>query len=145
MALLNQNPYKAKQFNLSGLEGISDRTLEMHFTLYGGHVANTNKLTDELLEMAKNGQTATPAYAEMTRRLGFEYNGMILHEYYFGNLKRDGGEPEKEAAFVAAVERRFGSYEAWKTDFINIGKMRGVGWAICYHDPARNRVSNHWV
>ena len=30
--------YKAKQFNLSGLRGILDQTLEMHFKLYEGYV-----------------------------------------------------------------------------------------------------------
>ncbi len=30
--------YKAEQFNLSGLNGISDRTMEMHFKLYEGYV-----------------------------------------------------------------------------------------------------------
>ena len=140
--------FQTQRFNLSGLHGISDETLEMHFKLYEGYVKETNNLTEKLEKLSHSnglpeGERLT--FSELTRRLGFEYNGMVLHEYYFGNLKRDGGEPEKEAAFVAAVERRFGSYGAWKTDFINIGKMRGVGWAICYHDPARNRVSNHWV
>jgi len=23
--------------------------------------------------------------------------------------------------------------------------MRGVGWAICYHDPSSGRLSNHWI
>ena len=23
--------------------------------------------------------------------------------------------------------------------------MRGVGWAICYLDPASGRMSNHWI
>ena len=64
--------YKPKAFNLSGLQGISDQTLEMHFALYGGYVTNTNKLTDELQDMAQKGAAGTPAYAEMTRRLGFE-------------------------------------------------------------------------
>jgi len=26
-----------------------------------------------------------------------------------------------------------------------IGKMRGVGWAICYENPANGRLSNHWI
>jgi Fe-Mn family superoxide dismutase len=34
----NTNSYQTKQFNLSGLNGISDRTLEMHFKLYEGYV-----------------------------------------------------------------------------------------------------------
>ena len=29
-----------------------------------------------------------PAYSELTRRLGYEYNGMVLHEYYFENLHK---------------------------------------------------------
>jgi Fe-Mn family superoxide dismutase len=29
-----------------------------------------------------------PAYSELTHRLGFEYNGMVLHEYYFENLHK---------------------------------------------------------
>jgi len=87
-----------------------------------------------------------PAYSELTRRLGFEYNGMVLHEYYFGNLRRHGdGEPPRDAAFRRAAEASFGRYELWKTDFVSVGKMRGVGWAICYQDPANGRLSNHWV
>ena len=34
--------YKARDFNLSGLQGISDETLEMHFKLYEGYVKETN-------------------------------------------------------------------------------------------------------
>jgi Fe-Mn family superoxide dismutase len=146
MALLNQNPYKAKQFNLSGLEGISDRTLEMHFALYGGYVTNTNKLTDELLDMAQKGQTATPAYAEMTRRLGFEYNGMILHEYYFGNLKPKGsGQPAGGSAAMSALQQSFGDWDTWLMDFKAVGAMRGVGWAITFQDPMTGQLSNHWI
>lgn len=88
--MINSNSYQAKQFNLSGLNGISDRTLEMHFKLYEGYVKETNKLTDKISEFLKDGNVdheEIPAYSELTRRLGFEYNGMVLHEYYFGNMK----------------------------------------------------------
>jgi Fe-Mn family superoxide dismutase len=146
MALLTQSPYKAKQFNLSGLEGISDRTLEMHFALYAGYVTNTNKLTDELVDMAQKGQSGTPAYAEMTRRLGFEYNGMILHEYYFGNLKAKGtGQPAGGSAIRKALDSSFGSWDTWMQDFKAVGGMRGVGWAILFQDPMTGMLSNHWI
>ena len=35
---MSNKEYTAKQFDLSGLNGISDRTLEMHFKLYEGYV-----------------------------------------------------------------------------------------------------------
>ena len=142
--------YKARQFNLSGLKGISDQTLEMHFKLYEGYVKETNNLTDKITEFIKDGkvdQEEMPAYSELTRRLGFEYNGMVLHEYYFDNLQSGGGigDPEKTSQFVKAAESTFVSYDIWKADFVGIGKMRGVGWSICNQNPANGRISNHWI
>jgi len=142
--------YKARQFNLSGLNGISDETLEMHFKLYEGYVKETNKLTEKINEFIKDGtvdQEEMPAYSELTRRLGFEYNGMVLHEYYFDNLKAggDAGNPAQSSEFVQSAESAFGSYDVWKSDFVGIGKMRGVGWAICCQNPDNGRLSNHWI
>ena len=144
------NSYKAREFNLSGLNGISDQTLEMHFKLYEGYVKETNNLTEKITKFIEDGnvdQEEMPAYSELTRRLGFEYNGMVLHEYYFENLKRSGGigDPDRTALFAQAAASSFGSYEVWKADFVGIGKMRGVGWAICNQNPANGRLSNHWI
>lgn len=138
--------YQAKEYNLSGLAGISDQTLEMHFKLYQGYVTNTNTLNEQIGELIAGGKAGSPAYAELSRRLGFEYNGMVLHEYYFGNMKKDGAvDPASSSSFHAAAEASFGSYETWKTDFVGIGKMRGVGWAVAYQDPTTSRLSNHWI
>ena len=142
--------YKARQFNLSSLKGISDQTLEMHFKLYEGYVKETNNLTERITEFIKDGnvdQDEMPAYSELTRRLGFEYNGMVLHEYYFDNLQSGGGTavPVTRVPMTRAAETSFGNYDIWKADFVGIGKMRGVGWAICYQNPANGRLSNHWI
>jgi superoxide dismutase, Fe-Mn family len=144
-----REPYRVKPFNLHGLNGISDQTLEMHFKLYEGYIKETNRLGQEIAEFLKDGkvdQEEMPAYSELTRRLGFEYNGMILHEYYFGNMKNGGSlDPRGSSAFFEAVTDSFGSYELWKENFSSVGKMRGVGWAICYQNPANGYLSNHWV
>ena len=141
--------YRAKHFDLSGLAGISDRTLEMHFKLYEGYVQQTNTLQARIATFLEDGhvdQEEMPAYSELKRRLGFEYNGMVLHEYYFANLKQHGGgDPARGAEFRRAAEESFGRYELWKTDFIGVGKMRGVGWAICLQDPGTGGLSNHWI
>lgn len=149
MALpFTSRPYKARDFKLSGLKGISDQTLEMHFGLYKGYVNNTNLLTEQLCDLFEKGQASgtNPAYAEITRRLGFEYSGMILHEYYFENMKKDGtGLPSASSKAAAAINGCFGSLDNWLKDFKAVGGMRGVGWAILYHDPATGRVTNQWV
>jgi len=54
-------------------------------------------------------------------------------------------EPAKSSPFRQVCEQSFGDFAIWKTDFVGVGKLRGVGWAICYQDPATGRVSNHWI
>ena len=121
----------------------------MHFKLYDGYVKQTNLLSEQLEDILKDGKIdpdETPAYSELNRRMGFEYNGMVLHEYYFGNLKVAADpEPGRTSRFRGLCEEDFGSFEMWKTDFVGVGKMRGVGWAVCYQDPRSLRVSNHWI
>jgi Fe-Mn family superoxide dismutase len=146
---MKQVKYKVRDFNLSGLNGISDETLDMHFKLYAGYVNETNRLNEKISAILQDGKIdheEMPAYSELTRRLGFEYNGMVLHEYYFENMKRDGaGDPKSAATFSKACEPLFGSYDIWKEDFIGVGKMRGVGWAVSYCNPANGSLSNHWI
>jgi len=148
--MVSNNSYEVRQFNLSKLEGISDETIEMHFDLYEGYVKETNRLNERIAEFVKDGkvdQDTFAEYSELNRRLGFEYNGMLLHEYYFENLKPGGGtgDPTRASAFRRAAEQSFGDYDIWKAEFVGIGKMRGVGWAICYENPANGRLSNHWI
>jgi Fe-Mn family superoxide dismutase len=70
-------------------------------------------------------QEEMPAYSEITRRPGFEYNGMVLHEYYFDNMKQGGlGNPDLTSDFYHAAEQSFGSYDIWRTYFVGVGKMR---------------------
>jgi len=147
--MIERMAYKPKHFNLSGLQGISDKTLEVHFKLYEGYVKSVNELNERIAEILNDGkvdQEELPAYSELTRRLGFEYNGMVLHEYYFQNMQRQGlGEPAADSNFRKAAEKSYGSYDTWKTDFVGVGKMRGVGWAICYQDPTTGMISNYWI
>jgi Fe-Mn family superoxide dismutase len=144
--MMAQSPYKAKQFKLGGLLGISDQTLEMHFGLYEGYVKNTNLLMEQISAIIRKKQASgqDPAYAELTRRLGFEFGGMVLHEYYFENLAAKGkGSPSTD--FKRALEQSFDGFENWQRAFAAVGEMRGVGWAILYQDPVTERLSNHWI
>jgi Fe-Mn family superoxide dismutase len=146
VATLTQQSYAPQKFDLAGLQGISDNTLQVHFGLYEGYVKNTNLLNEQIHEIVAAGKAAgaDPHFAELTRRLGFEYNGMRLHEYYFGNMtKHAGGSPS--SALSEALGSSFGDFDSWKKDFMATGGMRGVGWAIAYQDPWTGRISNHWV
>ena len=137
--------YAAKDYSkLIGMEGFSQTLLTNHFTLYQGYVTNTNKLTDILAAMLKDGKTGTPEYAELKRRFGFEFNGMRLHEYYFENL---GGKipPDKSGALAKKLAEACGSYEAWEQDFRATGAMRGIGWVVLYQDNVTGGLFNQWI
>jgi len=137
--------YEAKDYTrLIGMEGFSETLLRNHFTLYQGYITNTNKLLDTLGQMAKDGKIGTPEYSELKRRMGFEWDGMRLHEYYFENLggKGDLGQSSRLRDKVA---QEFGTYEAWEADFRGTGAMRGIGWAILYQDNVGGRLINQWI
>ena len=100
--------YKPQDFSkVRGLAGISNDQIEEHLKLYEGYVKRTNALTEKLEGLAKEGKAsgADPVYAELTRRLGFEYDGIINHEYYFGNLTA-GAQAEPPAGLEAGQGRR---------------------------------------
>jgi len=137
--------YTAKDYaRVVGMEGFSETLLKNHFTLYQGYVTNTNKLLDSLAAMAKEGKIGTPEYSELKRRLGFEFNGMRLHEYYFENL---GGKTplDKSGKLGKKLTEDFGSYESWEKDFKGTGTMRGIGWTILYQDNITGRLINQWI
>jgi superoxide dismutase, Fe-Mn family len=69
--------YSARSWTLN-LKGLSKDQLDVHFALYQGYVTNTNRLNDTIAQMIKDGKNNTPDCAELKRRLGFEYNGMVL-------------------------------------------------------------------
>jgi superoxide dismutase, Fe-Mn family len=145
MAMLAKGPYKLHQFQLVGLKGLSEKQIDVHLKLYAGYVTNVNTLNDKLAAMSRDGKIGTPEWAEVTRRLGFEYDGMVLHEYYFGNLKAGGSELQATSPVGAAIAESFGSIEAWMADFRGIAMMRGVGWAVLFQDPVTGWLSNHWL
>lgn len=138
--------YTPKKWDLHGLTGISDATLETHFTLYEGYVKNTNLLNEQLADLRNRSENkgSNPKYAEIVRRLGFEYNGMRLHEYYFDNMTSKPEELQRGRLYESLGDT-YGGYEEWKHDFMAVGGMRGVGWAIAYYDCANRQISNHWI
>lgn len=137
--------YTANDYSkLIGMEGFSETLLKNHFTLYQGYVTNTNKVLDTLDRMLKDDKAATPEFAELKRRLGWEFNGMRLHEYYFENL--GGKSPlDKNGRLAKKMTGDFGSYELWEKDFKATGTMRGIGWVALYQDITNERLMNFWI
>ena len=137
--------YIAKDFSfLLGMPGFSDTLLTNHFTLYQGYVNNTNKVMEKLAALVKDGKEGTPEFGELKRRLGWEFNGMRLHELYFMNLGGDG-DLSKAPNLEKLKKQQFGSVEMCAKDFKATASMRGIGWVIMYQDIETGLLFNQWI
>ena len=137
--------YQAQDFRgLLGLPGFSDSLLTNHFALYEGYVKNANVFEEKIAALQAAGQMATPEYAELKRRFGWEWNGMRWHEYYFANLSKDQKLVEGSALHQMAAGQ-FGSAAAWERDFRATGAMRGIGWTALVYDFTSKQLMNVWI
>lgn len=138
--------FEPKNFDhLLGTQGFSDTLMNNHFTLYQGYVKNTNTLLDAFKKLREENRLGLPEATELRRRFGWEFNGMRLHELYFGNMAKNaaafpaGGKIEKK------IVEDFGSTDAFVKEFKAVGAMRGIGWAVLTYDIASDRLFNIWV
>ncbi len=134
--------YETISFTIPALTGISEKNIEEHLKLYAGYVKNTN----HILETLKTGTESNEyALSEMQRRLGFEYNGMKNHEYYFGSFEGGSTAPNEDSLLYKKITAEWGSFDVWLAQFKGVAKKRGVGWAILYYDRDADRLLNTWV
>lgn len=138
--------YEAKKFDhLIGMPGFSEQLLKNHFKLYQGYVKNTSALVDKLEGLSREKKADTLEFAELQRRLGWEFNGMRLHELYFGNMSKAPVPLASAKDFQTRVAKQYGSWDAFVADFKTVGKMRGIGWAITVWDPVSKEFFNIWI
>ena len=116
--------------------------------LYAGYVKNVNKISEDIARLSGDEANAV-VFSDLRRRLGFEFCGMRLHEIYFEALERpasaEGFGGQVGSDLKKALAAQFGSFDAWVSDFKKTGMMRGIGWAILYHDPETGNLWNTWV
>lgn len=138
-------PYVAKNYTyLKGMQGFTDALLDLHFKLYQGYVNNCNLLMEKLNNLESSQQMRSLEWGAFKRRLGWEFDGMRLHELYFENMGGKG-DSKKGPEIIKALEKEFSSFNQWKDAFIATGLMRGIGWVILYQDKATKKLINTWI
>ncbi|PZM81787.1 MAG: superoxide dismutase [Candidatus Melainabacteria bacterium] len=123
-------PYVAKDFSgLQGkLDGLSASQIEQHLKLYKGYIGKANELRSKLkeVELASANATYSPI-REMLVEQSFAVNGVIYHEFYFGNLGGKGGEPTGD--LKSAMEERWGTMAKFN-DFLKAAGKSVRGWVV---------------
>jgi len=136
--------YEPRTFNIPEVKGISEDQLKPHLGLYEGYVTHVNLLMSQLNKLAQQGDEFTYSISELRRRLGFEWNGMRLHEYYFETLEGGSTALLANTKLYEALSKQYGSFSSWLEIFSKFS-ARGSGWAILNYDPVEKHFFHSWV
>lgn len=136
--------YEARIFSLPEIQGLSKKQLDAHLGLYQGYVKHVNLLSGELSRLAVASPDNAYTVGELRKRLGFEFNGMRLHELYFEQIESSAQIINADTQFYSAIVKQFGSYDMWYEEFMHLSG-RGPGWALLDYDPVAKQFHHVWV
>jgi len=134
-----------QKFNIGALKGISAKNVEEHLKLYAGYVKSINLIFEKLGELMADQEKNAYVIGELHRRIGFEFNGMRNHEYYFKSLEGGPKPLPKDSLLKKELEKVAGSVETAMKGFKTLAMTRGVGWAMLYWDKQSKQLIPTWV
>lgn len=140
--------YTARTFDLPALQGISEKQLKVHLALYEGYVKHVNLIMETLKSYASYGDKATDgdklAIAELRRRMGFEFDGMRMHECYFSQFEGGAKSLDESSALAQLAKERYG--DAGIIGHVKgVAATRGIGWVVVYADPVGKTLHTTFV
>lgn len=138
--------YTARTFDLPELKGLSREQIDLHLTLYEGYVKHTNLIVEKIAAL-KEADSSGNAYLvnELRRRLGFEFDGMRMHEYYFEQFEGGSVAAREDEGLRTAADKKYGSWDAFIAHIKEVAGTRGIGWVVVYYDPRDNTLHTAWV
>ena len=104
-----------------------------HDTHYAGYVNKRNEIEKELktVDRTKANQNYS-TFRSLKVEETWNGNGSILHEVYWHTMGGDGKYTDSMSV-IKKINEDFGSFQAWKDDFIATGKV-GRGWVVLVED-----------
>ena len=137
--------YTARSFSLPELAGLSKDQVAVHLGLYEGYVKHTNLILETIQKLrTEDAEGNAFQINELRRRLGFEFDGMRMHEYYFEQLE-GGSAPVPESALLEKASARYGSWDAFVAHLKEVAGTRGIGWTVVYYDPSVDTLHTAWI
>lgn len=110
---------------------IDARTMEIHYTKHAAaYTKNLNEAAAaENIDTTKPLEDVLKNVSKYSAKVRNNGGGHYNHELFWKLMKK-GGEGKPSGKLLAAIEKDFGSFDAFKTKFTDAGKSRfGSGWA----------------
>jgi Fe-Mn family superoxide dismutase len=136
--------YKPVDFSylLGKVKGIDNNLMKIHFKLYEGLVGATNGAL-KFIQDPKNVKNMVQ-YSAVQKELSLFYNGMRLHELYFGVIAGENMN-YMDPNLIKDINQYFGSFKAWENNFIATGTIPGVGFSALCRDKNSGLLFNTWI
>jgi Fe-Mn family superoxide dismutase len=115
---------------------IDEQTVHLHHDIHHkGYVDGFNNAEAKLAEARKAGDFALVKH--WSREAAFHGSGHILHSLLWPNMiAASKAKPAPEGALAEAIERDFGSFDAFKAQLVAASvAVEGSGWGILAYRP----------
>jgi Fe-Mn family superoxide dismutase len=119
--------------------GIEEGVVRVHHDKHhAGYVLGLNATLGKLEAARKAGEMSD--VKSLSRDLAFNGSGHVLHVLYWMSMT-PGGTPGPAGVLEQAIQRDFGSVDAFKGQFAAASKaVEGSGWGVLGFEPLGNRL-----
>ncbi|KAH9257719.1 hypothetical protein BASA81_004177 [Batrachochytrium salamandrivorans] len=117
---------------------LSAELMELHHSKHhAAYVSNLNAALDKQAKAVQDGDVA--AQVAIQSAIKFNGGGHVNHSIFWNNLApaNNGGGGEPTGVLKSAIEQKWGSFDAFKQDFVNKAlAIQGSGWAWLSFDAS---------
>ena len=136
-------PRELKSLKYQSLKGFSDYQISRHHdVVYADHVKQLNSIENKVGSLDLDKSSLYQYLWELKVEEVAEKNAVKLHEAYFAEMGAGTNKPVGEIAKL--INQDFGSYEAWKKEFLAAAQVCR-GWVVLAYDLDDNKLINYLV
>ena len=126
----------------NALEDIIDaKTMEIHYTKHAAAYSKALKeaVQAEGVDAKSSVETILAGISHYSPKMRNNAGGHFNHEMFWKSMQRKTADNKPSGKLAAAIDKAFGSFANFKSQFADAGKTRfGSGWAWLYIDNANN-------
>lgn len=119
---------------------IDAQTMTIHHTRHHAAYVRGLNIALQQLDLIRTGGGDPALVKHWSRELSFHGSGHVNHALFWNCMSPDGGD-EPAGPLAEAIERDFGSYNAFAAQFrLAAETVEGGGWAWLIHEPLGGRL-----
>ena len=122
---------------------LSDKNKKAHQELLDGYVETLNKISAELDGVSKEESNLNCSlWRSLKIDEAYNHNAAFLHGLFFQNISDLKSQIAMDSLAFMRLERDFGSFDNWQSDFIACAMASRNGWVVtCYNTQLKRYIN----